>query len=839
MDSDAAFRFGRFTLLPARRQLLADGEPVALGARAFDLLHVLVAGRGRTLLKSELLDRVWPDVIVEEANLHVQVSALRKMLGEQVIATVPGRGYRFVAPLAEEPSRAPEPELGSATAASTLPPQPLPLIGRDDAVTTLIAWASDHPLVMITGAGGIGKTRLALAVASALAARWRDGVAWVEGAAVHEPAQLPQAVAQSVRITLEGTHSAEQLAAALRSRSMLLLLDNCEHLLDATVALAAALRRLAPGVHLLLTSQEALRVPGEQVFQVLPLALPGPTDSPDERFAALRLFAERVRATDRQFRIDSSNGAAVADICRQLDGLPLAIELAAARVKLLGVHGLRERLGHRLRLLTGGSRDALPRHQALRAALEWSHGLLSSSEKAVLRRLSVFVGGFTLDLAQQVARDSGGIELDEWKVLDALSALVDRSLVSVDTGESLRYRLLETMRVFALEQLDAAGETAAWRTRHARAVSDLFAHIDESRFGDHGTASAGEVTERLRPEMDNARAALHWSVHTADWATAITLAGASASLYLPLGLSRELLPILRALHPHIDEAPASAQVNLLWRLGTLGVQVGMRQEELLRIKEEAVAKARAGGFRRRLQTVLAALGFTHARQGDIRAAEQVASELLALERPGDPAYVRGLRLTVEMMIHEHRGDIEQVVASLGKQRAVLYGAPDEAVPLMTCESNLVAYLNSLERFEEAAALGASVVARPDLPRTLIYATCWTAYALAALGRIDEALALMRSRRTELAATPIGVYSAEALAMLCLANDRLGDAVRINAAVDRQLRGTRSKPHPMTRAFRARLAAALSGANPAAADLERWRREGELLSDEGAVDLALR
>jgi len=287
MDSDAAFRFGRFTLLPARRQLLADGEPVALGARAFDLLHVLVAGRERTLLKSELLDRVWPDVIVEEANLHVQVSALRKMLGEQVIATVPGRGYRFVAPLAEEPSRAPEPELGSATAASTLPPQPLPLIGRDDAVTTLIAWASDHPLVMITGAGGIGKTRLALAVARALAARWRDGVAWVEGAAVHEPAQLPQAVAQSVRITLEGTHSAEQLAAALRSRSMLLLLDNCEHLLDATVALAAALRRLAPGVHLLLTSQEALRVPGEQVFQVLPLALPGPTDSPDERFAEI------------------------------------------------------------------------------------------------------------------------------------------------------------------------------------------------------------------------------------------------------------------------------------------------------------------------------------------------------------------------------------------------------------------------------------------------------------------------------------------------------------------------------------------------------------------------
>jgi predicted ATPase/DNA-binding winged helix-turn-helix (wHTH) protein len=838
MDIDAALRFGRYALLPARRQLLMDGVPVAIGSRALDLLQVLIARRDRTVLKSELLDLVWPDVVVEEGNLHVQVSALRKLLGGQVIVTVPGRGYRFVASLEDEPARTPVPTPGRA-ATPPLPAELSPLIGRDDALTTLVDLVSSHGLVTITGAGGIGKTRLAFAVARELAAQWRDGVAWVDGASVHDPAQLTRAVAQSLQITLEGACSFEQLALALQPRSMLLLIDNCEHLLDATAAVIAALQKTAPEVRLLLTSQQILRLPGEQVFSVPPLALPGSTDQPDERFGALRLFAERARAIDRQFRIDEGNGAAVADICRQLDGLPLAIELAAARVKLLGVHGLRERLGQRLRLLTGGSRTALPRHQALRAALEWSYALLGPAEQAAWRRLGVFVGGFTLSLAQQVALDSVDSDSDEWAMLDALSALVDRSLVSVDPGEPVRYRLLETMRVYALEQLDSAGETTALRTRHARALANLFAAVDESRWGDQGTASASDLTEQLRPEIDNARAALDWSMQTADWPTAITLAGAGASLYVQLGLSRELLPILRALRPHLDEAPASAQVNLLWRLGTLGVQAGMSQEELLQIKEEAVAKARAAGFRRRLQTTLAALGFTYARQGAIATAEQVGRELLALERTGDPAYVRGLRLTVEMMIHEHRDDIEQVVASLGQQRAILLGAADEAIPLMTCESNLVAYLNTLGRFDEAAALGTSLIARPDLPRTLIYATCWTAYALAALGRLDEALALMRDRRSEIAATPIGVYSAETLAMLCLARGRLDDAVRIDTAVDRHLARPRAKQHPLTRAFRARLQTALIDAHVALPDLERWRREGESLSDAGAVDLALR
>ena len=342
---------------------------------------------------------------------------------------------------------------------------------------------------------------------------------WVEAASVFDPTQLLAAVAQAARVTLAGAPSADKIAVALQSHSMLLVIDNCEHLLEGARTLVQALRREAPLVHILLASQAALRIQGGQIFTLQPLALPRVTDAPDERFGALQLFAERARAVDRRFVLDASNGPLVADICRQLDGLPLAIELAAARVNLLGVQGLRDRLSDRLQLLTTGSHDVPQRHQTLRAALEWSHSLLGPAEQAVLRRLGVFVGGFTLELAQQVAADDASGSLDSWAVLDALGTLVDRSLVSVDAGEPVRYRLLETMRVFALEQLASAGDTAALRARHARAVANLFATVDESRFGDNGKASASEVTQRLqqRDRQCARRTRLgHWSRRLGD-----------------------------------------------------------------------------------------------------------------------------------------------------------------------------------------------------------------------------------------------------------------------------------------------------------------------------------
>ena len=278
---------------------------------------------------------------------------------------------------------------------------------------------------------------------------------------------------------------------------------------------------------------------------------------------------------------------------------------------------------------------------------------------------------------------------------------------------------------------------------------------------------------------------------------------------------------------------------MLWRLGGLGMYGGVPHEELHRIKRDAVDRARRFGLRRRLQVCLASLGFTDARLGDVAAARRVIAEMTELERPSDPVYVRALVLSVKMMVAQHEGDVVAVVDCLGRQRALLLGAPDERVPLTTCESNLAMYLNALGRHEEAVRLGLALLSHPDRPPTFVLAICATAYALASLGRPDEARRLLQEGRREIEATPISAFSGETLAMTCLAARRLDDAVRIDAALQTRAAGTGSAIHPVTLAFRARLADEVQATGAAVEDLERWRREGALLSDAAAVELALR
>jgi predicted ATPase/DNA-binding winged helix-turn-helix (wHTH) protein len=471
------YRFGPFVLRAAQRELLAAGEPQRLGGRAFDLLLALVERQGEALSRDELFARAWPGRVVSDDNLKVQVMGLRRLLGAEAIVTVPGHGYRFALPVhaaaaraeaasashaaeavgtshdaaaqapasaatAQAPANAATAQAPSAAFAARRDAQPLAplrhagapptaLIGREDDLAQLQSLLGPGRLVTVSGAGGVGKTRLAQAALAAAGTRFADGAVLVELAPLTDPRALPAAVARRLQLPVEteGWQAAE-LAQAMTTLSLLLVLDNCEHLLPAAAEVAQVLLDAAPGVALLATSQEPLNLRAETLLRLEGLALPGADADAAEVAAspAVSLLAERVRALDRGFALDEGNAAAARRLVQQLGGLPLALELAAARVPMFGLEGVVARLAEQLQWLNRGARDAPSRQQTLRAALTWSHALLDTPQKAVFRRLAVFADSFTVEAAEVVCRAP---EDGPWPVLDALQSLVDKSLVSV------------------------------------------------------------------------------------------------------------------------------------------------------------------------------------------------------------------------------------------------------------------------------------------------------------------------------------------------------------------------------------------------------------------------
>jgi predicted ATPase/DNA-binding winged helix-turn-helix (wHTH) protein len=522
---DTTYHFHHYQLQPAQRQLLEGGRPVKLGGRAFDMLVVLIERRDRVVGKHELMDLVWPRLVVEENNLQVQVLTLRKLLGHGAISTVPGRGYRFTLPVRAEGETPASDAAPSATTAAAAPepgregnlrehaPE---LLGRDSELRELQGLIDRHAVVTVTGAGGIGKTRLAQGAAAGRAPQ--QAVWWVELAPLADPALVPAAVARALALPLAPQDDATAaVVQALQGKAALLVLDNAEHLLDAVAAFVATLRERAAGVKLLVTSQEVMRGFEEQVYRPGPLALPQGDDLVAvQASGAVALFVARARQADPRFQLRDDNRAAVADICRRLDGIPLAIELAAARVPLLGVEGLRQRLDERFQVLTAGSRAVMRRHQTLRAALEWSHALLTTDEQRVFRRLGVFAGGFTLEGAQAVAADD---HIDAWDLLEHLGALVDKSLVAAEGDPLPRYRLLETTRLYALERLAETGETDGVLRQHAGHCIEL-AEAFEADAVQHGKAA--RALDRLDAERDNLLHALAWCGREGDAEAAAT-----------------------------------------------------------------------------------------------------------------------------------------------------------------------------------------------------------------------------------------------------------------------------------------------------------------------------
>jgi predicted ATPase/DNA-binding winged helix-turn-helix (wHTH) protein len=493
-------RFDRFTLDLAQRQVTEEGVPLDLGARAFDLLRTLAQSPGKVLTKAELFAAAWPGVTVDENNLQVQVSALRKVLGAKLIATVPGRGYQFTAAVTQE---------GDHGTAPTSAPR---LFGRAGDVAQLTALLATNRLVTMMGPAGVGKTALARALARQAPDRFKDLIVFVELAPITDPALVPAALAGALGIKLQSGLAADQIAAHIGTASQLVILDNCEHQIAAVATLVENILRAAPAVHILATSQARLSLAEEAVYALAPLPTPADvTLYSVEQSPAAGLFAARIAEAAPGFELTNTNAADVSDICARLDGIPLALELAAARVSLLGVEGVRARLGHRLKLLTKGQRGAAERHSTLRAALDWSYSLLPPSEQFVFRCLSVFRGGFTVNDVQAVAIND---TVDQWEALDALSALIDRSLVArrpiTDPAAEPRFTLLETMAEFAAEALALAGETQAAHARQAAHFTALAIAV-----GARSPDGNNRINRDYTPfdlNQDNLRACLDWSL---------------------------------------------------------------------------------------------------------------------------------------------------------------------------------------------------------------------------------------------------------------------------------------------------------------------------------------
>ncbi len=532
-------RVGEFELAPSERSLLSGGKPLELGARAFDLLLVLVENAGRLVSKNTLIERVWPKVIVDENNLPAQVASLRRVLGAGAIRTVPGFGYRLeLAVTAVAAPDSPEVVAVRDEPRRIMPrrswPSPLSaLIGREEELRELEMILTRSRLITLVGIAGVGKTRLAQELLTREAEKSDGAVAWVPLGGVQEAQHVPSTIALSVGVSLpEGVDGFVALARALEHVPLLLILDCVEHLRSVLANQLPALLSQMHAVRALLTSQVPLGITGEVVYRLGVLPVPERNASCDEatRSAAVELFARRAAAVDRRFELTRSNAALVTEVCRRLDGIPLALELAAARIPALGLTALLEHLDDRFRLLRLAS-VAEPRHGALQAAFDWSYGLLNAREQRALRRLSAFAGSFSLAAAARCAADTG---MDEAEAIDVIGCLVDRSLISVVAADPPRYALLETVRHFAREKLHALGELDAAQARTAASVLDVL----DRAYREYWSLDEALWLYRYGPELDNLRMALDWAV-SRDAVMAISLFGSAWPLWVEADLCPE------------------------------------------------------------------------------------------------------------------------------------------------------------------------------------------------------------------------------------------------------------------------------------------------------------
>src|SRR5229473_1017523 len=538
-EAQRNLQFGPFELSSKERVLRREGEVLPLGSRALDILIYLAGRPGEVISKQELIDHVWPDVTVEEGSIRVHVAAIRKALGDgqfgnRYIANIKGRGYSFVGNVV---SRAGGTESGNARfrQQGRLPVRPIMMIGREMIVSEVGDKLREERFVTLLGPGGIGKTTIALAVGRAVAEEFGGKVHFVDLESLTDPRHVAGAVATSLGLALKSKDPGLELVDVVRARKLLIILDSCEHVIEAVALVAEQLYQETEQVYLLATSRELLKVEGEHCCRVLPLDFP-PDDSPQTanavlRYPAVQLFVRRVEARAGSIVLTDAEAPFVAEMCRKLDGIPLAIELAAGQVAALGLKNTVSRLVSRLELLNLSHRTTVPRHRTLKAALDWSYDLLSSAERIVLRRIAPFVGHFTLEGARYVAGELGA---GTGEIFDAIAGLVEKSLIATRIDETqAQYRLLDTTRAYALEKLEEHAEVDVVVRRHGEYVAGNLESQKEM-------LSAQPRVKRVAAyswQLSNVRSALEWSFgsHGND-EIATRLAAASTQLFMELSL---------------------------------------------------------------------------------------------------------------------------------------------------------------------------------------------------------------------------------------------------------------------------------------------------------------
>ena len=571
---ETALRFLDFELLPGRQLLLRGGSRVQVGARALDLLDSLARRPGEVVSKAELLKEVWPNLTMEETSLRTLVRTLRKALGDgqdgaRYIVSVPGRGYRFTPDVALDQPVRPLP-LAAPTPSHNLPARLSRVFGRRDVIAALTSRMEEARLLTILGPGGIGKTTVAIECARTSLDSFADGVLVVDLASTRQDHMVARTIAAALNLPGTSVDPTGSISSLLRSKRLLLVLDSCEPVIAGAATFAESLLRAAPRVCLLATSREPLRIDGEHRYRLptLDVAPLGFSAQDTHLYPAVELFCDRAKASSPGFELTAENAADVAELCRRLDGLPLAIELAAARVDTLGVLGILARLKDRFSLLMEGRRTALPRQQTLRATLDWSYDLLERTNQLVFRGLGTFEASFTLEAATALFSEVG---LSSSTVAQAIDELAEKSLVVTERGNgAVLYRLLDSSRAYAIEALERAEGRRGVSLSLARFYCQQFADADAI------LASAGwsEWVTKNEHTLPDLRALLLWAFDTGgDPALGVELATASIPLWWELALLDEqrdlvaralsLLPSCRARIPD----PLRAEMQLSNALG--------------------------------------------------------------------------------------------------------------------------------------------------------------------------------------------------------------------------------------------------------------------------------